>query len=141
MNSHHVITELTSHAETIKNDSPHDLSNLEPGEQWVQGDVRVVRLPDDFSIKNHCTALREFDGQVAPGMSMGSRHTLDSLEGVEAFELARATVLDGPIIVTTMPRTLTHPEHGDCVNLPPGKYAFPGQRVYSSHQEMLRVFD
>lgn len=135
-----LLNQLTEHAETIKNDDPHDLSNLEPGEQWVQGDVRVVRLPDAFEVDVHCVALRDFDGQVAPGTTIGSRHILDSLDGVTAYTLRHASELDGPVIVTTEPRTLTHPEHGDCVGLPPGTYAFPGQRVFAE-DDFHRVID
>jgi len=135
------ITTLRTHAETIRQDAPHDISTIEPGDQWCQGDVRVVRLPDDFGDTHaaELTAIRNFTGQVAPGTSLGSRHVLANLATVRAYTLTSATSLDGPVVHVLEPTHLTHPEHGDCCNLPTGWYAFPGQRVYAD--EVRRVAD
>ncbi len=134
-----VIEEIQQHADVIKQDGPHDLSNMEVGDQWVQGDVRVIRLPDDATGKLDLSPDGTFNGQVAPGTTLGSRHILDSLDGVTAYKINNGNTLDGPVIHLSEPRTLAHPEHGDCCNLPVGWYAFPGQRVYA--EELRRVAD
>ena len=132
---------ITEHAEAMKNYGDHDMQTLELCDEWRQGDVRVRRLHNDAveQLRGRLQPFKEFDGQVAPGTTLGSRHVLDSLDGVSAYRFANANALDGPVLRLTKPRTLTHPEHGDCVNLPPGCYAFPGQRVYA--EELRRVAD
>lgn len=125
--------------EKIVNSDPHNLETMEPLDEWRQGDVRVVRLPDDFDLKRNCEPLNDVPVQLAPGTTLGSRHCLDSTQGVKAFRLNGGNELDGPILQTSEPRTVTHPEHGDCCNLPAGLYAFPGQRVFA--EEIRRTID
>lgn len=132
------ITELISHAETIKNDGDHDLSNMEIGDEWRQGDVRIVRLPDDFDAST-CTPDPSPSLQLVAGNTLGSRHCLSTLKGVTMYRLRDATVLDGPVIHTAQPIDVLHPEHGNCRNLPAGWYAFPGQRSYAA--ELRRTLD
>ncbi|MEM6260478.1 MAG: hypothetical protein AAGI37_19560 [Planctomycetota bacterium] len=135
------IQQLVEHAEVIKNDGAHAMHTMEAGDEWRQGDVRVIRLPDDAveEMDNRIKAIERFNGQVAPGTTTGSRHVFDSIDGVVAYALIGGNALDGPIIATSKPRTLSHPEHGNCVDLPPGCYAFPGQRVYA--EELRRTLD
>lgn len=141
MNTIEQLQEMTEHAEAIRNDGDHSMRTLEVGDEWRQGDVRVVRLPDDAveEMGDRLMPIKTFDGQVAPGTTLGSRHVLDSLNGVVAFRIEGGNALDGPVIKTSEPRTLTHPEHGNCVDLPAGCYAFPGQRVYA--EELRRTAD
>lgn len=130
---------VQAQVERIVNSDPHSMHTFEVGDEWRQGDVRVKRLPDDFDFGEHCRLLGEVPVQLAPGTTLGSRHTLDSTEGVTAYSLKHANALDGPLLRLTEPRSLLHPEHGDCVDLPPGNYAFPGQRVYAD--EVRRTID
>ena len=76
--------------------------------------------------------------QLAPGTTKGSRHILDSVDGVAFYADPQADVLTGPVIETECERTVTHPEHGDVV-LPAGVYAITYQRAYAD--ELRRVAD
>lgn len=130
------VTLLQTEAETIVNTNPQSLANMEPGDEWRQGDLRIIRLPDDF---DGPIEKRRANRQLVDGSTQGSRHCLDSLDGVTMYSLVDKNVLDGPIIHTTTKRAIEHPEHGDCTDLPPGWYAFPGQRTYAD--ELRRVAD
>lgn len=121
---------VADHAERIQNDKSHDLSTMEPGDFWCQGDIRIDRLPDGWNLKNPVTPDAGNSTQLAVGATQGSRHCLDSLAGVKIFRIGNPTPLDGPILVTTRARSITHPEHGDCVNLPPGVYSIRYQRAF-----------
>lgn len=135
------IKRLNKEAETIKNTSPVDLSNMEVGDEHRQGDLRIIRLPDDYVTKNASRFVQEFktSRQLAPGATQGSRHELSTLEGIKAYRLNGATDIDGPVIESDRPFDITHPEHGHAVNIPAGCYAFPGQRAYAD--ELRRVAD
>lgn len=141
MNATERFETIARHAETIRHDGDHDMRTLEVCDEWRQGDVRVRRLHDDAdkALAGKLEPIKDFGGQVAPGTTMGSRHVLDSLDGVTAYRIKNASAIDGPVVRLDKPRTLTHPEHGNCVNMPAGWYAFPGQRVYA--EELRRVMD
>lgn len=76
--------------------------------------------------------------QLAPGTTKGSRHCLDSLEGVEMFEIADADALQGPYIKLNCERVIEHPEHGNW-RLPVGIYEITYQRAFA--KELRRVRD
>lgn len=135
------IKRLEKDAETIKNTSPVDLSNIEVGDEHRQGDLRIIRLPDNYVGKNPSRFTREFkpSRQLAPGATQGSRHELDGLDGIKVYRLQDATEVDGPVIESDRPFNITHPEHGHAINIPAGCYAFPGQRAYAD--ELRRVLD
>lgn len=76
--------------------------------------------------------------QLAPGTTKGSRHCLDSLDGVTVYELADANELQGPIIELACERVVTHPEHGDW-RLGAGVYEITYQRAFA--EELRRVRD
>ena len=78
--------------------------------------------------------------QLAPGNTPGSRHCLDSIDGVTAHELKNATEFDGPVLNLDCERTITHPEHGDWI-LPPGVYAIGYQRTQDGLDRARRVQD
>lgn len=136
-----VFTEVAEHAEQIQNDSAHDLSRMKIGDEWRQGDVGIIRLSDDFTTRNSSQLIQTLNPSVklAPGNTQGIRHCLDSLDGVEMFTLGNPTPLDGPILKTSKPRSILHPEHGDAVNLPPGCYAITYQRAFA--EELRAVAD
>lgn len=131
--------DVADHAESIRNDQSHDLSMMEPGDEWRQGDIAIRRLPDGWDKKHPVERIKSPSSQLATGNTQGSRHCLDSLAGVILYKLRDGTPLDGPIIVTTEPRNITHPEHGDCENLPPGCYAITFQRAFA--EELRAVLD
>lgn len=127
------IERLGREAEKIRNTDPVDLANMEIGEEHRQGDLRIIRLEDDFT-EAHSGRLKQVENpplQLAPGTTQGSRHELLSLEGITSFRLIGETELDGPVIKSDLPFSIVHPEHGDAINIPPGCYAFPGQRAFA----------
>lgn len=134
------LQELNQQAEQIRNTEPQSVHTMEVGDEFRQGDLRIIRLADDFTIQ-HVDKLESTDpvAQLALGTTQGSRHILANVEGVKFYRLKNATPLDGPVIKTDMPNSITHPEHGDVVDLPAGCYAFPGQRQYA--KELRRVAD
>lgn len=129
------LKQVKSRAEEICNSQQQRFPDAASvGDFWRQGDVYVTKL-------EKCSSSRKMDGvvlQVAPGNTKGSRHVLDSAEGVEMFQPYDSSVLTGPQIRLTEERILTHPEHGDLV-LPPGCYQITYQRAFAD--ELKRVRD
>ena len=104
------------------------------GDYVRQGDVYITlrsQIPSDCSESDHGL-------QLAPGTTKGSRHLLDSGEGVTFYVRQEPTVLQGPFLRLDCERVLKHPEHGDW-KLPPGLYEITYQRVHAD--ELRRVLD
>lgn len=80
----------------------------------------------------------EAKNQLVPGQTKGSRHCLDSLDGVTVYELADGNELQGPIIKLICERLITHPEHGNW-RLGAGVYEITYQRAFA--EELRRVRD
>lgn len=78
--------------------------------------------------------------QLADGSTQGSRHCIDSFDGVTMFERSPKTEFDGPILLIEQERTIEHPEHGN-VTLPPGCYAVTYQRDLDEQERAKRVAD
>ena len=76
-------------------------------------------------------------GQLAPGTTQGSRHTVD-LAQVRLWVLPTPSPLDGPIIDAPNGCVIAHPEHGDHI-YPPGIYRVTFQRAYAT--EVRRIAD
>lgn len=76
-------------------------------------------------------------GQLAPGHTQGSRHTVD-LATVRLWVLPTPTPLEGPLIEAPRGCVITHPEHGDHI-YPPGVYRVTFQRAYAT--ELQRIAD
>lgn len=131
---------VADHADTIQNDAGHNMAGMEVGDCWRQGDVQIRRLPNNWVTRHHAIVVAAKPSiQLAPGSTQGSRHCLDSLDGVHFLRLANGTPLDGPILALDAPRSITHPEHGDCEKLPPGCYGITYQRAFA--EELRRVED
>lgn len=126
--------DLSKHAEAIKNDEHQVAGSMSPGDAWAQGDILIVALD---KVPNKSALVKQPVSQLAPGNTQGSRHCLDSLEGVQVWE-QKETPLDGPVIVSDREFTVTHPEHGD-VTFQPGIYAVVYQRAFA--EELRRVQD
>lgn len=132
-----VFNEIQESVEKIKNDEPQRFPEAaSPGDAFRQGDIYITRLK---GIPKEAEQLENFQLQLAPGDTKGSRHCLDSYAGVEMYELENANALQGPVFKTTEERTITHPEHGD-VTLPPGEYGITYQRAFDL-KELRRVAD
>ena len=115
--------------------SPEALAGVPYGKKFArQGDLYFARMeayPPD-------RRLWPFThGQLAPGTTQGSRHTVD-LTRVTLWLLADPGPLDGPIIEAPSGVEICHPEHAHHI-YPPGLYRVTYQRAYA--QELRRVLD
>lgn len=136
MSAIETLKKIQASVESIKSDEtqrfPEAASN---GDCFRQGDIYLEfrdSLPDDLSKSKHVEL------QLAPGTTKGSRHCLDSADGVTMYAVKNGDALQGPVIQTTKERTVTHPEHGNVI-LPPGIYNITYQRAYA--EELRRVAD
>lgn len=129
------LEQITSHAEAIKNDEHQVAGEMSVGDVWAQGDVGIVRLE---SLPEGCTPIAEPSLQLAPGNTQGSRHCLESLEGVRLFQLSNPSPIEGPVVDAPNGMRVNHPEHGD-VSFGPGVYGVVYQRQYA--KELQRVQD
>ena len=120
-------------AEAIKSDELQRFPEAAAvGDYFRQGDIYITKLGVVVGKKSKVVL------QLAPGTTKGSRHVLDSPDGVSMYLIPNADALTGPVIETTCERTITHPEHGD-VLLTPGVYGITYQRAYA--EELRRVQD
>lgn len=109
------------------------------GDVLPQGDVYFTKLD---AVPSGCKLMEKPEAQLAPGTTQGSRHILDSLEGVAMYVKGAATPLEGPILDVTQERTVTHPEHRHLI-LAPGVYGVTYQRSYArdAAEELRRQQD
>ena len=82
-----------------------------------QGDLYLIVadcVPGDYVKVKRPNAS---DRQLVPGNTQGARHCLDSIRGVKMFRPEKwdSESLQGPCIVTSEKRTVTHPTHGHIV--------------------------
>jgi len=132
------VTQIQRQAEKIKSDETQRFPEAASvGDSWRQGDVYVTLLA---GVPVGAEKLQSPPRQLAEGTTQGSRHCLDSLDGVTAYRLPNPGMLDGPILVLEQERTVTHPEHGDVV-LPPGCYGISYQRSLDADERERRVAD
>lgn len=102
-----------------------------------QGDVYITLLGE---VPGDCKLQEKWDLQLAPGTTQGSRHILDSRDDVQCYTRHDAGEFDGPVLVISQTRELTHPEHGNWI-LPPGIYGISYQRTQDSLDRQRRVAD
>ena len=107
------------------------------GDCFRQGDVYFMLLD---KLPRGAKSVKNPSLQLAPGSTQGSRHILDSAEGVKMFALPDATEFDGPILQLECEREITHPEHGHIV-IPVGIYAVAYQRTQDGLDRARRVQD
>lgn len=108
-----------------------------PGDAVRQGDVYITLLD---GVPDGCEKQKTWDTQLAPGTTQGSRHVLDSRVGVTCYLLPSPSEFDGPVLVLTKKREVTHPEHGHWI-LPPGVYGISYQRTQDALDRQRRVAD
>lgn len=85
-----------------------------------QGDLNIKIVA---TVPNGYTKAKTPTAQLVPGNTQGSKHCLDSLDGVTIY-LPKTwgqdpDSLDGPCLVLTEERTILHPTHG-AVTIPAG---------------------
>ena len=134
MNALEVLKKVQSSEVIISDETQRFPEAACDGDGMRQGDVYIWKrdkLPANASAAK-CVL------QLAPGTTKGSRHILDSSEGVSMFAVDDADALQGPWLKLDCERTATHPEHGDIV-LPAGCYEITYQRAYAD--ELRRVRD
>tara|TARA_Y100000310_G_scaffold213286_1_gene214204 strand:- start:8310 stop:8723 length:414 start_codon:yes stop_codon:yes gene_type:complete len=137
MNAVEEMKKVKESAEKIKNDEPQRFPEAASnGDAFRQGDIYITKISGVLASKHRL--VDQPAAQLAPGTTRGSRHILDSLDGVELYIVKDADALTGPLVVTLKERVVTHPEHGDVI-LPPGCYAITYQRAYAD--ELRRVAD
>jgi hypothetical protein len=129
-----VINQLLS--EQIISDAPQVFPEAAScGDYIRQGDVYIWKresVPKDFQLS------KEPKAQVVPGDTKGSRHILDSMEGVKHYSpKSNSDVLQGPYLVLSETRTLTHPEHGH-IQMGPGCYEITYQLVFAEERRRAR---
>jgi len=130
---------VSAQAEKIKTDADQRFPEAASfGDAWRQGDIIVTlvkKIPTEGYKLN-----KQPSAQLAPGETQGSRHILDSLEGVEVHERITTSALIGPTLVCHTKRTITHPEHGN-ITLPVGIYNITYQRNLDVEGREQRVAD
>mgnify|MGYP007032458515 FL=1 len=126
------IEQIEQHAANIRD----GLAKIQPGEShtisdaastndgYPQGDLSIIlvdAIPDRYKRIERPT---DKDRQLVPGNTEGSRHCLDSLDGVELYRHEEWNQdydgLMGPAVRLTKERTITHPKHGD-ITIPDGR--------------------
>lgn len=112
--------------------------SLAVGDKHWQGDVCLQRLGGNPVPMLGLKPIKKPQLQLAPGNTQGSRHCLDSLDGILLYTKPNPTPLDGPVIHADREFTVLHPEHGH-VTLPAGDYAVTYQRQYA--EELRAVAD
>lgn len=129
---------IQARAEEIKRGNPQRFPEAASvGDTFRQGDVYFTLLAKR---PNGCTLVANPSLQLAPGTTQGSRHCLDSIDGVKVYALSSPEMLDGPILVLKKERTVTHPEHGHAI-LPAGCYRVTYQRDLDEEERIRRVQD
>jgi len=127
---------IKSSVEKIRNNETQRFPGAaSAGDYFRQGDIYIT-LRDGVAERFEIDPTP--DAQLAPGTTQVSRHVLDSLAGVTMYRDANGDALQGPLLVITDERTITHPEHGHVI-LPPGCYEITYQRAYAA--ELRRVQD
>lgn len=134
------IGDIQKTAERIKNDDPQRFPEAaSPGDSFRQGDLYITLLE---RVPDNCKPMGKSRAQLAEGETQGSRHCLDSLEGVRMYERIGDQLL-GPVFCIEAPeRTVTHPEHGN-VTLPGNGrvYGVSYQRDLDEMERERRVAD
>lgn len=74
--------------ERIKNDAPqHFPEAASVGDAVRQGDIYIQKIEDFTKAPQFYKKAESPNPQLAPGDTKGSRHVLESLDGVEVFEI------------------------------------------------------
>lgn len=116
------IDRIQEHVSKIHPGLPFTISAAaQPGHGVAQGDLHLILI--DKVPKGYKPVFNP-SPQLVPGNTEGSRHCLDSLDGVTLYrkddwETVAEETFYGPVLVFTQERTVLHPKHGD-VTIPAG---------------------
>ena len=108
--------------ETVKPGQPARFTEAcTPQDCIWQGDLGleiVTGVPKSFVLVKTPT---DIDRQLVPGNTQGAKHCLDSLSGVTIYKPIdwNNESLEGPCLLFSAERTVTHPTHGS-VTIPKG---------------------
>jgi len=96
------------------------VTRIKPGQAVRQGDVYLV------ATQGLKVGKAIFNRQLAPGETQGSRHIAEAPAQIfespgHPIQGIAANALLGPVVESTQPWNLAHPEHAH-VSLPPGQY-------------------
>jgi hypothetical protein len=126
-------------AEQIKNDETQIVGTVSTSDVIRQGDLYLISIG-----KLPKSAKPRKDMQLAPGATQGSRHVV--LDGANVFDAKAEDVsaliqkangktipveLIGPVIQTTAPCELDHPEHGNFILPADEVFAVVYQRCFA----------
>lgn len=135
-----VIDKLREQAECIRNDRPQRFPEAaSPGDTFRQGDVYITLLD---AVPSDAVSVVGRSMQLVQGTTTGSRHCLDSGDGVTFYRKSQPGMLDGPILLLQKERVITHPEHGHVILPGEGRvYAITYQRNLDAVEREQRVRD
>lgn len=107
-----------------------------PGDCIWQGDLGLI-ISDSPNPPAGYKKSKNPSTQLVPGNTVGARHCLDSLEGVEMHipETWNEESLQGPFLKFTQDRQVLHPTHG-CVTIPAG---FNVECVYQREWDKIQA--
>jgi len=138
-----VLKSFDAHMETVAPGMPACFTEAcVPGDWIAQGDLvieMVEKIPSGYT-ENPPAKLQQPKNQLVPGNTVGSRHALNTLEGVELFypkNFGQEDCLDGPVARVTGGQVVEHPKHGN-VTLVGGIFSFSYQREYDAEQKRER---
>lgn len=138
MKTQEIVTGLIEGAKKIaKREAQRFSEGASFGDRVRQGDVFLTLLA---RVPAGAGKMKAVPTQLAPGTTQGSRHTLDSTEGVTAYLRDGATEFEGPVLKLLKERIIDHPEHGAWC-LPPGIYGVTYQRTQDALDRARRVAD
>lgn len=132
-----VLDKVRESVEKIKSDRLQEFPVAASiGDYVRQGDIYIELIK---SVPSNSSEMIKLNLQLAPGNTRGSRHILDSDEGVRMFKLDNADELEGPILQLFEDRVITHPEHGNFKLNAGCIYSITYQRQHA--EELRRVLD
>lgn len=106
------LNEVQKHLEEVRPGQPAVINAAaSPGDAVRQGDLYLIVVE---AVPAGYKKAKNPSRQLVPGQTQGSKHILDSLEGVEVYlpQEWNEESLDGPCLVLTKERTVQHPVHG-----------------------------
>ena len=120
---------------------PYTVRIYTPLWHYWQGDMGIVIIPE---LPKGVTKIENMNPRLVPGeITRGNSHVLsvESMENVKAYALANPNALQGPILVTTGPILITHPQHQDYYFAKPVILAIIYQRSGNFATEIERQMD
>lgn len=138
-----VLTNFDRHMETVAPGQPAAFTEAcTPGDTIWQGDLSIEMIdevPSGYT-EEPPAKLEQPKNQLVPGNTVGSRHALNTLNGVKLYyppTFGQPESLLGPVAVVSGGQVVEHPKHGN-VTLVKGCYRFGYQREFDAEQKRER---